>query len=89
MADEGEIEKKLSLPKLEREKIVKVAKFLTRNLPKEYLDTQRLTVLYFVVSTLEICDDFEGVDKEAIIEWVYAQQCQPSSDDYTGEYLLI
>eukprot|EP00475_Leptophrys_vorax_P027592 TRINITY_DN3933_c0_g1_i5.p1 TRINITY_DN3933_c0_g1~~TRINITY_DN3933_c0_g1_i5.p1 ORF type:complete len:344 (+),score=68.75 TRINITY_DN3933_c0_g1_i5:1164-2195(+) len=53
--------------------------------PVQYqsLDPNRMTILYFTLSAMDILDKLDLVpDKPAIIDWVYAQQVLPSS---TGE----
>lgn len=73
------------LSELDRKKIIGISRKLIYVLPlKEDYEPQRLTILYFLVSTLEILDSLEGIDKESLIDWIYAQQILPSSDDFTG-----
>lgn len=50
--------------------------------PVQYqsLDPNRMTILYFAVSAMDILGELDKVDKQGTIEWVYAQQVQPSAD---------
>jgi geranylgeranyl transferase type-1 subunit beta len=56
--------------------------------PVQYqsLDPNRMTILYFTISGLDILGQIESIsNKQAIIDWVYAQQVLPASDG-DGEF---
>lgn len=60
-------------------------KFFTRHLellpqPYEAADHQRMTLVYFCLSALDLLGALDAVDAHQIVEWVYAQQISPSSD---------
>lgn len=55
-------------------------------LPGAYssLDTNRLTVIYFCVSGLDLLGEIGRVDAPAICDYIYAMQVLPSSEDGNG-----
>ena len=60
-------------------------KFLLRLLdilPTQYssLDTNRLTLLYFCVSGLDVLGALDAVDADRIIRWIYSLQVLPPTD---------
>jgi geranylgeranyl transferase type-1 subunit beta len=71
-------------PSLDKEKLIK---FFMRSLfviPSHYQsqDPNRLTLLYFTISGLDILGALDRVeDKQRIIDWVYALQVLPSASD--------
>lgn len=74
------------LSELDKKKIIGICRKIIYILPiKQDYDPQRMTILYFLISTLEIMNSLEGIDKESLIDWIYAMQILPSSDDYTGK----
>jgi hypothetical protein len=48
-------------------------------LPHHYqsLDANRMTVLFFAVSGLDLLDKLDKVDCDAVVNWVYSQQLVP------------
>jgi len=52
-------------------------------LPTPYAsqDSNRLTLIYFVVSALDLLGELEKVDKKRIIDYIYAHQVLPDKDD--------
>jgi geranylgeranyl transferase type-1 subunit beta len=71
----------------EHEKHVKYLRNHLNCLPHFYSgqDTNRMTLLYFVISGLDILGKLDEQipqdEQKDIIEWIYAQQVQPSGDD--------
>ncbi|PRP83335.1 hypothetical protein PROFUN_09316 [Planoprotostelium fungivorum] len=61
----------------------KYLKNMSNVLPRPYAgqDSNRLTLLYFVVSALDLVDKLDLVDRKQIIDWIYAQQVLPDSED--------
>lgn len=54
-----------------------------RSLPQPYesQDSQRVVLAFFCIHGLAILDELDRLDKPQIIEWVYAQQVYPDSQD--------
>eukprot|EP01119_Soliformovum_irregulare_P019623 TRINITY_DN625_c0_g1_i1.p1 TRINITY_DN625_c0_g1~~TRINITY_DN625_c0_g1_i1.p1 ORF type:complete len:337 (+),score=22.79 TRINITY_DN625_c0_g1_i1:3-1013(+) len=52
-------------------------------LPTPYAsqDSNRLTLLYFVVAGLDILGELDRVNKEQLVSYIYAQQVLPDKDD--------
>jgi len=73
----------MQLPAFDKEKLVK---FFMRSLfviPSQYQgqDPNRLTLLYFTISGLDILGALDKIDnKQRIIDWVYALQVLPPAD---------
>lgn len=73
----------LQMPAFDKEKLVK---FFMRSLfviPNHYQgqDPNRLTLLYFAISGLDILGALDKIDnKQRIIDWVYALQVLPPAD---------
>ena len=57
-----------------------------RLLPQPYEggDQQRMSLLYFCISALDLMGALDAVDAGPIVEWVYAQQLRGAGDDATG-----
>lgn len=78
-------------PQVDKEKLIK---FFMRSLfviPNHYQsqDPNRLTLLYFTISGLDILGALDRVEnKERIIDWVYSLQVLPSASD-TGAILCL
>ena len=66
---------------LHREKTIEYFKEHLESLPEHYtvLDTSRLTVVYFCVVGLDILGEIESIDKQKIIDTVYAMQLSPKA----------
>jgi hypothetical protein len=68
----------------EKEKHLRFLQGCLRLLPSSYAsqDPNRLTLLYFIVSSLDLFDALELLkDKPAIIDWIYSLQVLPDKDD--------
>ena len=53
--------------------------------PYEAADHQRMTLVYFSLSALDLLGALDSVDAGPIVEWVYAQQIIPSAESGCGE----
>jgi len=43
-------------------------------------DSMKMTVLYFVISALDLLNALEVVDSKAVVEWIYAQQVSEDAE---------
>ena len=53
------------------------------------LDSNRLTLAYFVISGLDQLESLEKIDAVKAIEWVYAQQVVPSKNQPSVSCFLL
>ena len=72
---------------IERSKHVAFFKRHLELLPQPYetADHQRMTLVYFSLSALDLLGALDSVDADPIVEWVYAQQIFPSVESDCGE----
>jgi len=71
-------------PKFERDKHLRFLQGCLRLLPSSYAaqDPNRLTLLYFVVSGLDVLNSLELIkDKTSVIDWIYSLQILPDKDN--------
>lgn len=61
----------------------KYLKNMANVLPAPYAsqDSNRLTLIYFVVSSLDLVGKLDLVDRKQIIDFIYSQQVLPDSSD--------
>jgi len=67
----------------ERERHIKFLLACIKMLPTQYsnLDSNRLTLSYFVIAGLDLLGEIDRVDKQSIISYVYSLQILPGSDN--------
>ena len=76
---------------LQFEKHKKYLLYNYKLLPEPYAsqDSARLTLVYFIVSTFEIFDYLEPVNKQEVIDWIYGLQVLPDKDDPGNDLKIL
>jgi geranylgeranyl transferase type-1 subunit beta len=74
-----------------RKNLTKYLHHMLNILPTPYAsqESNRLTLMYFVVGALELLGELDNVDKKRLVDFVYSLQVLPDKDDFGKKKFFI